>query len=299
VALLALPLCGTFGFVSLFSMLDGGGRVLIPATFQASRAAAFMEECDVTHFNASDDMILRIVGEGRDLSSWRHGVTAEFTGRGLESVSAAEAFGARITGVYGSSETFAVLFRRPAAQPTIARARNGGLPIDTAMEVRAAEAEIHLRGPSVLAGYLVEEGIAPPTLTADGWFPTGDLGTVDGDGGFTYLARLGDALRLAGFLTDPAEIEQHLLTHPAVTGAQVVGVPLSGQGEVAVGFVTVGRRVDESELLDHCRRGLANYKVPTRVVIVNAFPTVQGANGVKVLKNDLREQATTIMVGPL
>jgi fatty-acyl-CoA synthase len=253
----------------------------------------------VTHFNASDDMILRIVSEGRDLSSWRHGVTAEFTGRGLESVSAAGAFGARLTGVYGSSETFALLFRRPPTAPDAARARNGGLPVDPAMEVRAVGGEIQLRGPSVLAGYLVEDGTAPLALTADGWFPTGDLGTVDGDGGFTYLARLGDALRLAGFLTDPAEIEQHLLTHPAVIGAQVVGVPFRGQGEAAVGFVTTDGGVGEAELLEHCRRGLANYKVPKRIVVVDAFPTVEGANGVKVLKTDLRHRASKIMAGPL
>src|SRR5439155_12732751 len=117
---------------------------------------------------------------------------------------------------------------------------------------------------------------------------------VDGDGGFTYLARLGDALRLAGFLTHPVEIEQRLLTHPAVTGAQVVGVPSRGGGEVAVAFVTIGGRVGEVELMEHCRQGLANYKVPVRVVPVEAFPTVEGANGVKVRKTDLRDQATIL-----
>jgi fatty-acyl-CoA synthase len=302
VTLLALPICGTFGFVSLYSVLHGGGRVITPATFQAAQAATLIEEYGVTHFNASDDMILRMASVGGDLSSWRHGVFAEFTGRGLESVRAAEAFGARITGVYGSSETFAVLFRRPVTLPTVPRARNGGLPVDPAMEVRAVGGEIQLRGPAVLNGYLVEEGTAAPSLTADGWFPTGDLGTIDGDGGFTYLARLGDALRLAGFLTDPLEIEQYLLTHPGVTGAQVVGVPATERGEVAVAFVTVSGHVEEAELVAHCRRGLANYKVPTRILIVGAFPTVEGANGVKIRKTELREQAAVVLAdagGPI
>jgi fatty-acyl-CoA synthase len=56
--------------------------------------------------------------------------------------------------------------------------------------------------------------------------------------------------------------------------------------------------VGEAELLEHCRRELANYKVPTRVVIVDAFPTVEGANGVKVLKTDLREQASRLTARP-
>jgi fatty-acyl-CoA synthase len=295
VALLGLPICGTFGFVSLFSVLAGGGQVVLPPRFHAPTVAALMEQHRVTHFNGSDDMILGVAAQGRDLSSWRQGVHAEFNGRGLESVQAVETFGARVTGVYGSSETFALLFRRPPTLPAVARARNGGLPLDPAMEVRAVDGEIQVRGPSVLGAYLAEDGTIPPPLTADGWFATGDLGTVDGDGGFTYLARLDDAIRLAGFLTEPAEIEQHLLTHPAVTGAQVVGVPAPDRGDVAVAFVTVADTTGEPELVEHCRRGLANYKVPARVAVVEAFPTVDGANGVKVRKTDLRRWGTALL----
>jgi fatty-acyl-CoA synthase len=293
-ALLGLPFCGTFGFVSVLAVLAGGGRALVPPRFEPGEAAALIERHGVTHFNGSDDMLLAVCDAGRDLSTWRHGVHGEFTGRGLESVRRAGEWGARITGVYGSSETFALLARGSPSEPEPVRSRNGGRLVDPAMQARVVDGELQLKGPSVLSAYLDEHGTTPPPLADGGWFRTGDLAVAEADGGFVYLARTGDALRLAGFLTDPAEIEQHLLAYPGVTGAQVVGVPSPGRGEVAVAFVTVSGRAAEADLLEHCRAGLANYKVPVRVVAIDAFPTVAGANGVKIRKTELREQASRL-----
>jgi fatty-acyl-CoA synthase len=132
-------------------------------------------------------------------------------------------------------------------------------------------------------------------FTADGWYRTGDLATATGRR-FTYLARMGDGLRLRGYLVDPAEIENVLVQHPAVEGAQVVGVPVQGQGDVAVAFVTrAGGEVDEASLLAYCRERLAAYKLPRRVVAVDAFPIVNGPNGGKIQKRVLREQASDML----
>jgi fatty-acyl-CoA synthase len=310
VGLLAVPFCGTFGFVSALGVLAGGGRVVAPARFEPASAAALVEAHGVTHLSGSDDMLLAVVAAGSDLRTWRHGVTAEFTGRGLESVAAAETVGARVTGVYGSSETFALLARWDEGEPTGPRARSGGRFLDPAMEARVVDTstgavlphgepgELQFRGPSVLGAYLVEDGTAEPP-TQDGWFATGDLAVIEPGGGFVYLARLGDTLRLSGFLTDPAEIEQHLLRHPGVTGAQVVGAPSPRGGDAAVAFVTLdpsaGADDVEAALAAHCRAGLANYKVPARIVVVDAFPTVDGANGVKIRKTELRDRAAELL----
>ncbi len=293
--LLELPFCGTFGFVSLLAVLSGGGRVIVPPRFEPADAAALIESYRVTHFNASDDMILAVAAAGRDVSSWRQGVHAEFTGRGLEAVRVAERFGARITGVYGSSETFALLARRSSADPVAGRARNGGIPVDPATGVRVVDGELQLRGPSVLSAYLDGDGVTSPSLLEGGWFATGDLAVAEADGGFAYIARRGDALRLAGFLTDPAEIEQHLLSHPAVSGAQVVGASHPGTGsEVAIAFVTTVAPVSEAVLVSHCWQHLANYKVPARIIALESFPTVDGANGVKIRKAELRQAASQV-----
>jgi fatty-acyl-CoA synthase len=201
-----------------------------------------------------------------------------------------------VTCFFGSSETFAVLARWPEDDPAETRGRNGGIPVDPPVEARVVDGELQLRGPSVLSAYLAEDGTVAPDLREGGWFATGDLGEVEPGGGFRYLARMGDALRLAGFLTDPAEVEQCLLGHPAVTGAQVVGAPSEGRGEVAVAFVTLSGGVSEATLVEHCRARLANYKVPARVVVVESFPTVDGANGVKIRKTELRQRAEQLGV---
>jgi fatty-acyl-CoA synthase len=213
--------------------------------------------------------------------------------------------------VYGSSETFAHLSRWPIDAPVEQRVRNGGVLVDEAMEVRAADpvtgavvaagaqGELQFRGPSVLREHLGNPEATRAAFTPDGWLHSGDVGRCEPGGrSFVYLARLGDALRLAGFLTDPVEIERRLLSHPGVDAAQVVGVAGPGGGDVAVAFVVPGdgRTPTEDELIGHCAAGLANYKVPRRVVLVDSFPTVDGANGVKIRKSELRDMAGALEV---
>lgn len=310
VVLLTVPLCGTFGLVTLLAGLAAGAQVVVPDRFDVGVAADLMSRHRVTHLNGSDDMLLAVIGSGSDLGSWRRGVVAEFTNQGRRAVDEAEAIGVRLLGVYGSSETYALLAMRPAAMPAAERARPGGTLVDEAMKVRAADldtgvvlppgeaGELQFRGPAVLDAYLGDDGARARALTDDGWFRSGDLGTAEPDGrSFVYLARSGDSLRLAGFLTDPSEIERRLLTHPAVGAAQVVGARDADGREVAVAFVVAddGATVDESDLLAHCRAGLANYKVPRRVVTLAALPTVEGPNGVKVRKTELRDQAEALL----
>jgi acyl-CoA synthetase (AMP-forming)/AMP-acid ligase II len=293
VTVLLVPFCGTFGFVSALSVLAGGGCVVVPDHFDPVECAALARRHRATHLNGSDDMLLAIMDQDRGLSTWRRGVVADFTSQAEACVRRAEPTGTRLTGVYGSSETFALLAGWSPAEPALERARSGGRMVDGSMEARVVDGELQVRGPSVLQAYLAEEGTAPPPLD-DGWLATGDL-AEERRGGFVFVARMGDALRLAGFLTDPAEIEQHLVTHPAVAAAQVVGVTGPGGREVAVAFVTLHQPVMEAGLIEHCSRDLANYKVPARVAIVDAFPTVDGPNGVKIRKADLRAMAADLL----
>ena len=126
------------------------------------------------------------------------------------------------------------------------------------------EGELCIRGPVVLRRYLGDPAATSAALADDGWFRTGDLCRLTADGGFEFLARLGDSLRLRGFLVAPAEIEARLELHPAVVLAQVVGVDRPGEGQVAVAFVRLTEPVDEDDLRAHCAAGIANFKVPAR-----------------------------------
>jgi len=152
--------------------------------------------------------------------------------------------------------------------------------------------EIELRGPSLLCEYFGNPEATREAFTADGWFRTGDLGYLEADGRFCYVTRMGDVLRLGGFLTSPQEIEAVLETHPTVSGAQVVGITLNRE-PVAIGFVTLQAGADfaEEALRAWCKARLAGYKQPKRIFCVEAFPTTQSANGTKIQRAKLRELA--------
>jgi fatty-acyl-CoA synthase len=260
----------------------------------------------VTHVFGSDPMLHAILAHAEGLGrTWRRGGVANFAGLAAQVVERAEHLGVRVTGLYGSSECFALMAGWSPTDPLPLRSQAGGVPITSAIEVRVVDpvsgevlatdqpGELQVRGYNVIAQYLHNSGATAAAFTADGWFRTGDLGAMRAGGGFVFNARLKDTLRLRGYLVDPAEIEEHLARHPAVEGAQVVGVERPGEGDVAVAFVRLGRgqSATEADLLAHCADGVANYKVPRRVVLVDDFPTIDGPNGVKIQKARLRELA--------
>ena len=129
-------------------------------------------------------------------------------------------------------------------------------------------------------------------MTADGYVRTGDLAVIDGAGGFTFLSRMGDVLRLSGFLVNPLEIEAHIQKVSGIEACQTVAVPRS-DGVRAVAFVLLkpGATLDETVVIAHCKHGLANYKVPMRVFAVDDFPKTPSPNGFKIQRNKLREMA--------
>ena len=308
--LCALPLYGTFGFVTALSAIAGGANCVLQPVWNAQSAAHAFAAHGITHFVGADAMVDAILAvPGAQFPAWRRAGIADFVGLAARVVALLETrCGARASGLYGSSECFAFTAIRDVSLPAGERWRAGGRPVDAGIAFRIVDpdsgetvpagrqGELQLRGPNVTSGYLNNSGASARAFTADGWFRTGDLGTDGGDGSFGYLARMNDSLRLRGYLVDPSEIEAFLMTVPGVLAAQVVGVRREGEGDVAVAFVRAGAAApDEAALLAHCRERIAAYKVPRRIVRVDAFPTVNGPNGEKVQKSRLREQAARIV----
>ena len=160
---------------------------------------------------------------------------------------------------------------------------------------RVVDGELQLRGPSLFAGYLADGGEQiDEALTAQhfdhDWFRTGDLAEPNGPATFEYTARMGDVMRLGGFLITPDEVEQVLMTFDGVDAAQVVAVDRPG-GARPVAFVIAPGGVDEDAVIVHCRERLARYKVPVKVISIDAFPTTPSANGTKIQKVELRSWA--------
>ena len=286
-----MPLCGTFGLASLMAAVAAGCRVIVH-DFALARTAALIESERVTCLNGSDDMFHRLLEHGTDLSSVRLGGYARFNTSLDGIVERAAATGATLTGLYGMSEVQALFTLRDPGGDATDRTRAGGTLSSPHASYRVVHGELQLRGPSLFAGYLAEGGeCIDVELTAqhhdDGWFRTGDLATADGDRSFEYIARMGDVLRLGGFLVSPTEIEAVLMDDDAVDAAQVVAVDLPN-GARPVGFVVAATGFLESAAIDRCRQRLARYKVPVRVLVIDEFPTTPGPNGTKIQKSELR-----------
>jgi acyl-CoA synthetase (AMP-forming)/AMP-acid ligase II len=305
VMLCALSLYGVLGFVQMIGALAGHACCVFLQVFDAAVAAKAIEANKVTHFFGSDGIFSPVL-DAPDcaLASWRWGGFAEFAGLAAKIVERAEReWGLHLFGLYGSSECFALTATALPGDASSQRMLAGGLPISPSIEFRVVNVEteqslpdgergeLQIRGYNVMESYLNNPAATQAAMTSDGWFRTGDLAYKTGDR-FVFLSRLRDGLRLRGYLVDPTEIEDFLAQHAAVAEAQVVGVNRVGEGDVAVAFVrTRSAAVRETELLDYCKVGIANYKVPRRIIFVDDYPRVDGPNGTKILKNKLREMA--------
>ncbi|MGH3876413.1 MAG: FadD3 family acyl-CoA ligase [Actinophytocola sp.] len=155
------------------------------------------------------------------------------------------------------------------------------------LRIEPPAGEVLLRGPNVMLGYLDDPAATAAAIDADGWLHTGDVGRVDERGYLTITDRLKDMYICGGFNVYPAEVEQALARLPGVAESAVVGMPDERLGEVGKAYVVRqdGAALSSDDVLAHCRRELANYKVP-RVV---EFPTELPRNpSGKVLKRLLR-----------
>jgi acyl-CoA synthetase (AMP-forming)/AMP-acid ligase II len=148
--------------------------------------------------------------------------------------------------------------------------------------------EIQLRGPILFDGYYKDPEKTAATFVEGGWMRTGDLGSMTADGRARYHGRIKDIIRVGGENLSPAEIEAHLMTHPAVLIAQAVGIPDERLDEVPVAFVElrVGAEATEEELIAHCQGAIARFKVPRHVRFVEEWPM----SATKVQKFRLRER---------
>ena len=299
-----IPFCGVYGFVTMTAMMVAGVPLVTTASFNAAETISMIERHRVTSLNLTGDMVRQMLATAPRREAF---ASVRFCGCGNGSpqlAPPAEENGLILTGIYGSSEVQALFSRQDETIALPERSVGGGLPVSAQARVRARDLQsgavlphgehgmLEIRAPSMLQEYFGDEAATRAAMTEDGYFKTGDLGYTQDDGRFVFLARIGDALRLSGFLVSPAEIEEIAAAHPSIAACQVIGTEI-GQGLRAVAFVILrpGATLDEASVIEHCRARIARYKVPARVFAVDEFPTTVGPNGVKVRKEALRELA--------
>jgi fatty-acyl-CoA synthase len=207
--------------------------------------------------------------------------------------------GAVQVSAYGCTELGGIVAMNDPAEDAESRATTCGPPFggvelrivdpETGAEVAPGEpGEITGRGPGLFEGYHNSPERNAEAIDADGYFHTGDIGSVDASGRLSYLGRTKDMLKVGGENVSALEVEGYLAGHDVVQIVQVVGVPDARYTEVPAAFVELrpGSSATEDELVDFCVGRIATFKVPRYVRFVTEWPM----SGTKIQKFVLRER---------
>ena len=204
-------------------------------------------------------------------------------------------FGPKLWNFYGATETGLVTLAGPhdhvSRAGTIGRALRGNeirLLDDHGSQVKPGDiGELYARNSTLMSGYHNNDE-ATNSAQREGFYSVGDMGRVDKQGYYYLESRKHDMVISGGVNIYPREIEDHLNTHPAILEAAVVGVPDPEWGETLRAFIVLrtGQQVSETEVIDYCRRGLADFKRPRKVTFLEELP--RNPTG-KILKRELRD----------
>ncbi|MBK6851189.1 MAG: long-chain-fatty-acid--CoA ligase [Burkholderiales bacterium] len=298
----ALPLYHIFGFNTnmMLGLRIGACNILIPnprdlpALFKALAGQTFHS------FPAVNTLFQAIAHHPQfNTVDWSHLVISVGGGMAVQQATAKlwlDKTRCPICEGYGLSET------SPSAScnPTDNQAFTGsiGLPLpntemalldDAGHEVGAGQSgEIAIRGPQVMAGYWQRPDETAKVMTADGWFRSGDIGTVDDKGYFRIVDRKKDMILVSGFNVYPNEIEDVLTQMPGVLECAAVGVPDSKTGEaVKVVLVRSNPALSEAEVRAYCEQNLTGYKRPRTIEFRTDLPKTPVG---KVLRRELRDK---------
>lgn len=309
VVLGALPPCGAYGYTLLMAAYSAGATAVMVEEYDTAKIVETIARYKVTMMALTEPLMRRLLDQAssnpEDLASLRLVFSA---GGSLKSVveRAQSEFGFRVSNVYGSSEVLALAAFWGHGSDVEQRSAAGGQLVSPGMRVRVAgeeggcldtgaPGELQFKGPVLTTEYLGNPQATADAFTEDGWYRSQDLGCLPDESGerFLYISRLGDAMRLKGFLVNPGEIESMLQSHPDVAAAQVVAIPDGHGEELAAAFVILNQSAEvSSELLKaYCKQKMASYKVPSVLKVLQQFPMTRSANGDKVVKHKLRDLA--------
>ncbi|WP_310462542.1 long-chain-fatty-acid--CoA ligase [Sphaerotilus sp.] len=296
----ALPLYHIFGFNTnmMLGMRVGACNVLIPNPRDLPGMLKELSGLKFHTFPAVNTLFNALANHPDfGLVDWRNLLISVGGGMAVQQATAKlwlEKTGCGICEGYGLSETSPTV----SCNPTDSNAYTGtiGLPLpntemalldDDGHEVPAGTpGEIAVRGPQVMAGYWQRPDETAKVMTADGFFRTGDIGTVDERGYFRIVDRKKDMILVSGFNVYPNEIEEVLTQMPGVLECASVGVPDARTGEaVKVVIVRKNPALTELDVRAYCEQNLTGYKRPKVIEFRDELPKTPVG---KVLRRELR-----------
>ncbi len=183
---------------------------------------------------------------------------------------------------YGLTETSPVTHFHPLDGPRTSHGSIGPLiantearivNADTGEDVATGErGELWLRGPQIMKGYFNRPEATALCMTKDGWFKTGDVAIVDDQGWFVIVDRVKELIKYKGMQVAPAELEAHLLAHPAIADAAVIPIPDEEAGEVPKAYVVIRAPITGEEIMAWIAERVSPYKKIRQVEITDAIP---------------------------
>ena len=302
---IATPPFHILGLLNLYAVVAAGASARLHRRFDLDTVLHAIETDGITIEMAVAPIALAIAShpdlERFDLSTLRYimwGATP-VTASVAETIT--RRTGVRVMAAYGASE-LPFISANPVGRPAEWRLDSVGPPpanvdvrvvdLDTGAVLGPGVAgELQLRSPSLMIGYLTDDGNADGGGTdrsiVDGWYATGDVGTVDAGGWITITDRVKEMIKVNGFQVAPAEVEGVLLGHAAVADCAVYGVPDARTGEAVVAAVVLreGAAADADALRALVAETLASYKRVAEVVFVDQIPRLPSG---KVLRRELR-----------
>ncbi len=301
---LSVPLFWSFGSASaLPAALTHGSCMVLQESFEAGEALALIEHERCSTYYGMPNMARALLEHPdhpkRRLGAMRTGLTI---GPSEDMAMTIEALGAEeLCNVYGSTETYGNCAVTDAHDPLPLRLNSQGLPLP-GMTIRVLDlitrqplplGEI---GQLAVSGYVTPGYFNAPELNAeafdgDGYFLTGDLGSIAPDGRVRFRGRLKEMIKTGGVNVAPLEVEQVLLQHPDVVQVYVVGVPDQAKGEIVAAAVELrgGAATDTASIIAFCRERLASYKVPIQLAFRTAAQLPRTPTG-KIHKPTLSQE---------
>jgi len=302
--LIVNPFFHTFGYKSgWLTCLLTGATALPEAVFDGGRILQRIESDRVTMLPGAPTVFQSLLAHDdlgdTDLGSLRCAVTgaASVPVQLVRDMKDVLGFNSVYTG-YGLTECGVVSICRDGDDfETIAN--TAGRPID-GIHVKVVDENnepvdagntgyIKVRGFNVMQGYLDDPQATAETISSDGWLDTGDIGWQNDDGYLKITDRAKDMYISGGFNCYPAEIENLLLSHPAVSDVAVIGKADERMGEVGHAFIVRGADVDADSLAAWSRDNMANYKVPREFSFIDELPRNASGKVMKFLLGDAQD----------
>ena len=302
VSLCAMPLFHVHGLVaSALATLASGGTVSVPRRFTPMMFWPAARQARPTWFTASPtphQLILMRAEESRPAGTERLRFVRSCSSALSPDLMARmeDRLGVPVLEAYGMTEASHQMASNPLPpKPRVPGSVGRGTGVEIAILDQGGSllpggqpGEVGIHGPNVIDGYENNPEANRASFT-DGWFRTGDLGTLDPGGYLRLLGRIKELINRGGEKIAPREIDEALESHPAVKEAVCFGVPHPTWGEEVAAAVVLTEHVAEKELIAHCRKVLAEFKVPRRVHIVESIPRTPTG---KVQRRFVAEQLT-------